>query len=332
MPGRLTIAFILMFFAGMLGWQWLRNAGNSFGDGPQLKPSLELAAQDGTTNWKMLFNQKRLGDAQTVVTKTSMGVYVLKQSVMLDGDLETFMGPMGIAAKMVGIKLNDFRGFLNTEMELTYLGTMRKFNMSFSARTRPVLTKADLEKERKHAAEEARTGEKDESIPLLRLIISADVQQMDYLTFRGNFMLADLRFPIDDVKVKYRNKDTLLSSIAPTDCLAGIRLGQRWQTPVVDPTQLMMGALATSKAKELTNGSFNAEDLIKTKVVEVRVLDELRELEWNKQRVPCYVAQSNEKGSKMQIWVNATNYRVLKQSYESDRHQLELVREPKKEE
>jgi hypothetical protein len=332
MPGRLTIAFILTFFAGMLGWQWLRNYGTSYGDGPQLKPSLELAAQDGTTNWKMLFNQQRLGDAQTIVSKTSMGVYILKQSVLLDGDFETFMGPMGIVAKTFGIKLNDFRGFLNTEMELTYLGTMRKFNMSFTARTRPVLTKADLERERKQTVETARTGDKDESIPLLRLIISADVQQLDFLTFRGNFMLAEMRFPIDDVKVKYRSKDTLLSSIAPTDCLAGIRLGQRWQTPVVDPTQLMLGALANSKAKELSNGTFNAEDLIKTKVTEVHVLDELRELEWNGQRVPCYVAQSNEKGSRMQIWVNAMNYRVIKQSYESDRHQLELVREPKKEE
>jgi len=266
------------------------------------------------------------------VTKTSMGVFVLKQTVLLDGDLETFMGPMGIVAKSFGIKLNDFRAFITTEVELTYLGTMRKLNMSFTAKSRPVIKIPDQQQDNERAAHFTIKNEKDESSPFLRLIISADVQQMDFLTFRGNFMLADIRFPIDDVKVKYRNKDTFLSSIAPTDCLAGIRLGQRWQTPVIDPTQMMMGALANSKAKELTNGSFTADDLVKTKISEVRVLDELREMEWFGQRVPCYVAQSNEKGSKMQIWVNASNYRVLKQVYESDRHQLELIREPKKEE
>ncbi|HQR09274.1 MAG TPA: hypothetical protein PLN21_20800 [Gemmatales bacterium] len=332
MPGRLTIAFILIFFVGMLGWQWLRNHGTAYGDGPQLKPSLELAAEDGTTKWKMLLNQKRLGDAQTTVTKSSTGVFILKQVVILDGDLESFMGPLGLVARTFSLKLNDYRAFINTEMELSYLGTMQKLNLSFTINPRPVLTREDVEKERAQAVQTTRKGEKEDSPSLMKLIITADTKQIDTLTFRGNFILADIRFPIEDVKVRYRNKDTLLSNIAPNDCMAGIRLGQRWQTPIVDPTQLMMGAFANSKAKELTNGSFNAEDVLKTKISEVRVLDELRELDWNGQRVPCYVAQSNEKGSKMQIWVNAANYRVLKQSYESDRHQLELLREPKKEE
>lgn len=242
------------------------------------------------------------------------------------------MGPLGLVARTFSLKLNDYRAFINTEMELSYLGTMQKLNLSFTINPRPVLTREDVEKERAQAVQTTRKGEKEDSPSLMKLIITADTKQIDTLTFRGNFILADIRFPIEDVKVRYRNKDTLLSNIAPNDCMAGIRLGQRWQTPIVDPTQLMMGAFANSKAKELTNGSFNAEDVLKTKISEVRVLDELRELDWNGQRVPCYVAQSNEKGSKMQIWVNAANYRVLKQSYESDRHQLELLREPKKEE
>ncbi|MFT3878224.1 MAG: hypothetical protein QM703_01025 [Gemmatales bacterium] len=332
MPGRLTITFILTFFVGMLGWQWLRNYGTTYGNGPQLKPSLELAAEDGTTKWKMLLNQKRLGDVQTVVTKTSMGIYVLKQMVVLDGDLEAFMGPMGFVAKSFGLKLNEFRAFINTEMELSYLGTMQKLNLSFTIKTRPVLTREDMARELLQAEQASRKGDKEDSPSLMRLIISADTKQIDTLAFTGYFTMADIRFPIEDMKVKYRNKDTFLSNIAPNDCMAGIRLGQRWQSPIVDPTQLMMSAFATSKAKELTNGTFNADDVLKTKITEVRVLDELHELVWNGQRLPCYVAQSSEKGSKMQIWVNASNYRVLKQLYESDRHQLELIREPKKEE
>lgn len=331
MPGRLTLTLILTFFFGMLGWQWMRNFGNAVGDGPQLKPSLELAAQDGSTNWIIRYNQVRLGDALTQVNKTSMGIYVLKQNVLLDGDLETFMGPIGAFAKLSGIKLNEFRANIRTEMELTYLGTMRKLQLTFVARPRPTIAIPTSPADQGTKISEMKRSEHEDQNSLLRLAISADVLQMDQLNFKGSFTLAGMRFPIDDVKVKYRSKDTFLSNISPTDCMAGIRLGQRWQTPMIDPTQMMVSALATSKAKEFSNGAFNTDELVKTKVTEVRVLDELRELEWGGGKVACYVVQSSERGSKLQMWVNASNYRVLKQTFESDRHLLELIREPKKE-
>lgn len=331
MPGRLTIAFILTLFVGMTCWQWLRNFGNNVGEGPQLKASLELAAQDGSTSWAIRYNNQRLGDALTQVTKTSLGVYLLKQGVLLDGDLETFMGPIGAFAKLSGIKLNEFRAEINTEMELTYLGTMRKLHLNFTAKPRASMAAPGSKEEKEMRASEARRPERDDNNSLLRLVVTADVLPTEQLSFKGVFALAGMRFPIDDVKVKYRSKDSFLSSISPTDCMAGIRLGQRWHTPMIDPTQMMVAALATSKAKELSSGTFNTEELMKTKIAEVRVLDELKEMEWNGTKVACYVVQSAERGSKLQIWVNASNYRVLKQSFESDRHLLELIREPKKE-
>lgn len=333
MPGRLTIAFILTFFVGMAGWQWVRNFGNSLGEGPQLKPSLELAAEDGSTNWLLRYNQQRLGDAQTQVTKTSQGVYVLKQNVLLDGDLETFMGPIGVFAKLSGIKLNEFRATLYSEMELTYLGTMRKMHMTFVARPRPtiVLPGSKEEQQQQQKSKALNRAEKDDLNSLLRLVITAEVLTSEQMNFKGSFTLAGMRFPIEDVKVRYRSKDSFLSSISPTDCMAGIRLGQRWHTPMIDPTQMMVAALATSKAKELGSTAFNLDDQVKTKIAEVRVLDELKELEWDGRKVACYLVQSIERTSKLQIWVNAENYRVLKQSFESDKHLMELIREPKKE-
>lgn len=334
MPGRLTIAFILILFVGMSIWQWMRNFGSAVGDGPQLKPSLELAAQDGTTNWQLLYNRSRLGDAQTTVLKSSSGVYILKQNVLLDGDLESFMGPLSAFAKLSGIKLNDYRAMIRTELELTYLGTMKKLTLSFVANPRPVLTAEAAQKTLKNAVlpETVKSKDKEEQNYLLRLNLVADVQEHDHLNFRGEFAFATMKFPIRDVSVKYRNKESFLSNIAPTDCMAGIRLGQRWQTPIIDPTQMMMSALATSKAKELSSGAFNTDELVKTKIAEMNVLEELKDLKWDGANVPCYLVQSNDKGTKMQIWVNATNYRVLKQSIESDRYQMEMVREPKKEE
>ncbi len=331
MPGRYTIAFILCFFVGMSGWQWFRNYGATLGEGPQLKPSLELAAQDGATNWKISYNGNRLGDAQTQVVKTPNGIFLLKQDVLLDGDLESFLGPIGSFAKLSGIKLNDFRGNIKTEMELTYLGTMRKLHMTFKASPRPIMAAPGSAEEKRRKEDDARRGETSDSLSLLYLTITAVAMELDQLSFSGSFTFAGVKLPIDDVKMKYRNKESFFSNAAPTDCLAGLRLGQRWQTPIIDPTQLMVGALATSKTKEITSGAFNADDLVKTKVTEVRVLDELKELEWNKTRIPCFVVQSTERGSRMQLWVNASNYRVIKQNFESDRHLIEMIREPKKE-
>lgn len=330
MPGRLTIAFILILFVGMIAWQGMRNYGGNLGEGPQLKPSLELAAEDGSTNWQIRFNQQRLGDAQTQVTKTSLGVFVLKQNVLLDGDLETFMGPIGAFAGAVGIKLNDFRATIRTEMELTYLGTMRKLHLYFVARPRPIITLPGTKQEQDRVAEAIKMDREDTS-SLLRLDIVAEAVQLDQLNFKGMFSLANIRHPIEDVKIKHRSRESFLSNISPTDCMAGIRLGQRWQTPVIDPTQMMLAAYTTSKTKDLNLGgsTMNPEELVKTKIAEMRVLDELKELDWGGNKVACYLVQSQDRGSKLQIWVNASNYRVLKQSFESDRHSLEIVREPK---
>lgn len=332
MPGRYTVAFILTFFVGMACWQWFRHYGATFGEGPQLKASLELAAQDGATNWKISYNGNRLGDAQTQVVKTPNGIYLLKQNVLLDGDLESFLGPLGTFARLSNIKLNDFRGNIRTDMELTYLGTMRKMFISFKASPRPIMAAPGSAEEKRRKEDDAKRTDVNDSMNLLNLSITAVAGELDQLSFTGSFIFAGIKLPIENVKMKYRNKESFLSSASPTDCLAGLRLGQRWQTPIIDPTQLMVGALATSKTKELTSGALNADDLVKTKVTEVRVLDELKELEWNKQKIPCFVVQSNERGSKMQLWVNASSYRVLKQVFESDRHLLEMVREPKKEE
>lgn len=333
MPGRYTIALILAFFVGMVSWQWIRNNGLASGEGPQLKASLELAAQDGITNWKISYNQKRLGIAQTQVVKTPDGIYRTRQQVDLDGDLESFLGPISAFAKLSGIKLNDFTATIRTNMDLTYLGTMKKMGLIFTARPRPVVVLPGTDEEKRmRPTIDLRRPEKEETGYLLKLDISGLVLLTDELSFRGSFDFGSSRFPIDDVKMKYRSKDAFFSNIAPTDCLANIYLGQRWQAPVIDPTQLMVGALATSKAKEISNGAFNADDLVKTKVTEVRVLDELKVMDWDNAQVQCLVVQSNERGTKMQIWVNRSTYRVLKQTIESDRYQLEIIREPKKEE
>jgi hypothetical protein len=119
--------------------------------------------------------------------------------------------------------------------------------------------------------------------------------------------------------------------LAPTDCLAGIRPGQRWQSAVLDPSEMVTSALTQSKAKEFSSGMLDPEDFVKKRITEVRVLDEPRELLWNGLKVRCYVVQSQDRGTKVQAWVNASTYRVLRQVAEWPGNSIELVREPKTE-
>jgi len=208
-------------------------------------------------------------------------------------------------------------------MELTYLGTMRNMRLTFSARPKPKITLPVTES--LPVAEEV-----GKSTDLLSLVIDGKADS-DYLVFKGMVMLAGMKIPIDDYKVKHRNKDTFLSTMSPTDCLPGLRLGQRWQTAILDPTEMLTSSLAHSKAKELTNGSIDIDEFVKKKVTEVHVLDELKVLTWNGAKVLCFVVQSQDHGSKMQAWVDAGTARVLRQVVEWSDHSIELVRLPKKE-
>jgi hypothetical protein len=317
----------------MLALQWLRNYALQGDDAPQLKPALELAAEDGATQWVLFANGKKLGDAVSQVAKTRNGYYQLKQDVNLNGDLETYLGSIiSGAAKMVNINVRDLNIAFGTEMEMTYLGTLRKLRLSFTARPKPKITLASSPT---HEAPLADSSVLDEArADLLRLIIEGEEKKgdNDYLTFKGSIALANMKIPIDGYKIKHRNKDTLLSTMSPTDCLPGLRLGQRWQTAVLDPTEMLTNSLAHSKTQELTNGAIDTDDFVKKKVTEVHVLDELKVMEWGGAKVLCFVVQSQDRGSKMQAWVNAGNGRVLRQLVEWPDHSIELVRVPKKEE
>jgi hypothetical protein len=330
MPGRLSLTLILLFCGGMLSLQWVRNYAARGNQAPQLKPSLELAAEDGTTKWFLLANGTKLGEAYSQVLKTSRGVFTLKQTVDLNGDLEAYLGPVvTAAARMVNISLKDLTITLGTQMELTYLGTMRELQLSFTARPKS-LAKVNISA-KPAATHEDEEENHDKPANLLQLHIRGVVED-DQLIFKGLVTLAGMKIPIEDYKIKHRNKDTFFSTMAPTDCLAGLRLGQRWQTAVLDPTEMLTSGLAQSKTKELTSGVLDTDDFVKKRATEVRVLDELKVLEWGGAKVLCFVVQSQDRGTKMQAWVNAGTARVLRQVVEWPDHSMELLRVPKKEE
>lgn len=329
MPGRSSVMLILAFFLTMATLQYARNYGGRLDAAPALKPSLELAAEDGATDWLLFANGKQLGRASSQVIKTQNGVYTLKQRVILDGDLESYVGPLSMAAQSFGIHLNDYNAYLSTDMELSYLGAMRNLRIAFVAQPRPKIVLPGSSEEKAQAAEDP--TEKGSRKNVISLRLHGEVVN-NFLVFKGMMELAGHKFPIDEYKIKHRDKDTYLSNIAPTDCLANLRPGQRWETPVLDPTAMMFGAFAASKTKDITS-QFDPEEVIGSKkLTEVYVLDELKTLDWAGQHVRCCVVQTGERGTKMQVWVNASNWRVLKQSIQWQNKSIELVRQPKKEE
>jgi len=329
MPGHSSVILILAFFMTMATLQYARNYGGRLDEAPALKPSLELAAEDGTTDWILYANGKQFGRAASQVLKTQHGVFTLKQRIILDGDLESYIGPLSMAARSFGITLNDYNAYLSTDMELTYLGAIRNLRVAFVARPRPKIVVPGTPEEKAQATQDP--TEKESKANLISLRIQGEVVN-NFLVFKGFMEIAGHKFPIDEYKIKHRSQDTFLSNIAPTDCLAYLRPGQRWETPVLDPTAMMFGAFAASKTKDISS-QFDPEELIGSKkLAEVYVLDELKLLDWDGQKVRCCVVQSGERGTKMQVWVNASNWRVLKQSIQWQNKSIELIRQAKKEE
>jgi hypothetical protein len=318
---------ILAFFMTMATLQYARNFGGRLDEAPALKPSLELAAEDGATEWDLYANGKKLGHAVSQVLKTQAGLYTLRQAVILDGDIEGYLGPLSLAAKGFGVQLNEYTATLRTQMDLTYLGTMKNMEVAFAALPRPKIVLPEKEPAKPSPEEELSPTVEKKNVIALRISGRA---QNDTLVFKGHLEMAGNKFPIDEHKVKHKHRDTYLSNIAPTDCLAGLRPGQRWQTAVIDPTAIMFSAFTSSKSKEITSGQFDPDEILQKKVTEVVVLEEPKVLEWHGTKVMCYVVQTGERGSKMQVWVRAADSRVMRQLIEWQNKSVELVRKPKK--
>lgn len=316
----------------MLAWQVTRNVSKFYTSKPQIKDALQAAARDGLTQWKMLSNGIPLGEATTQVL-ASNGAFVLDQKVNITGDLEIYVGKfVSGLLKGLSIDLSQMTITVNTITEVNYTGSMRSITLGTTIRKKTQTVAAN------GSLPPTVTSGEEETVKanhFLRLQIKGRTDDKNQIVLQG---FADItgveKIQIDDYKIRHNASDMFLSSLSPTDCMPGLKLGMRWKVATLDPQSILTNAFAKKKLTEFSSGSFDTEKLMEgtTAESEVYVAEELQPLEWNGASVPCYLVVADNRSMKNRIWVHAENSRVLKQTSEWSGRLIEIVRIPAKEE
>jgi len=115
---------------------------------------------------------------------------------------------------------------------------------------------------------------------------------------------------------------SVLSPLHPVNRIEGLRPGQTWRLPLVDPLKTAFGALLQKYLGALAPGASDREI-----IVTARVLPQKQILTWNKQPVECLVIEYTADDVSAKTWVEADAGRVLCQESERGGEHLVLLRE-----
>jgi len=115
---------------------------------------------------------------------------------------------------------------------------------------------------------------------------------------------------------------SVLSPLHPVNRIEGLRPGQTWQLPLVDPLNTAFGALLQKYLGELAPGASDREI-----IVTARVLPQKQILTWDNQPVECLVIEYEADDVSAKTWVEANSGRVLCQESERGGEHLVLLRE-----
>jgi hypothetical protein len=130
----------------------------------------------------------------------------------------------------------------------------------------------------------------------------------------------DLDEELDPVPLS--REGSVLSPMHPVKRIAGLRPGQMWRMPLVDPLKKAFVALVRKRLPGL------ADDLLEDEtVVSAHVLSQRRTLVWNNRPVECLVIEYTGKNVSAHTWVDAESGLVLRQEADSDEEHWAMQRE-----
>jgi hypothetical protein len=118
--------------------------------------------------------------------------------------------------------------------------------------------------------------------------------------------------------VEVSTHGTVLNPLHPVNRLAGVRPGQRWRMPLIDP---LADALAAKLAEELPAGKMGPRFL------DAEVLPDVKVLNWDKHDVPCLVIEYRNDEITARTWVRSSDGLVLRQEADRDGDRLIMQRE-----
>lgn len=276
MPSRWISWSIIVFWIGMMAWLTGAELYHRFGTRPRLQDTLAASAQAGPVHWNIteILRRDRPPKEGEAPEERPLGTAVTE--LRLDARSGKYLLAQQIHLHRLfntGFSLN-----LTSRSEVNLFGRLQQ--ISFNATVPEVNLHCEL---------------------------VGRPQGPDKLRVQAFFRFGSEHQEVQQT-ISYDGTDLVLSSLCPLDRMPGLRPGQTWKTPMVDPVESILGQ------------SFSSGNLPKAEItrplVTVRVWDQPQGLLWRGEFVPCLVVEAVQGGRSMKIYVRESDGLVLRQTAE----------------
>ncbi len=293
MPPRWLSVPIVVFWLGTTGWLFYQDVWPLLlpGQAPPFTIDLEdeVQTRQAHIHWSVLYNDRPYLRAETwVEPDPADDTFALKATLR----------PLAPAPKGRDADAEPFGGLVRllrstSTYRIARNGDLRSLSVEFSVEARAGGLVA--------AGDGVLDGKVKNGKFLSRLRLSSPV-------LPGGAVEKEL----DPVPVSAHG--SVLSPLHPVNRIAGLRPGQTWRLPLVDPIKDALTAVMTGQPGEEI-------------VVTARVLPQTQTLTWSNQPVECLVVEYQGDDVSARTWVQVGTDLVLRQDSERDGERLALVRE-----
>lgn len=276
MPSRWASWTIIVFWLVMMAWLTGAELYHRFGTRPRLQDTLAASAQVGPVHWNI--------------------TEILKRDRPLREGEAPEERPLGTAVTEVQLDARSGKYHLIQQIHLVRLFNTG-FSLNLTSRSEVNLFGRLQEIRFKAAIPEVN----------LHCDLIGRPQGPDKLRIQAFFRIASENHEVEQT-ISYDGTDLVLSSLCPLDRMPGLKPGQTWKTPIVDPVESILG-------QSFSSGNLTTAEISRPAVT-VRVWDQPQGLLWRGEYVPCLVVEAVQGGRSMKIYVRESDGLVLRQTAE----------------
>jgi hypothetical protein len=277
MPPRMIVVAILALWLFAIGWMFQRDLW------PQLRPGdpppytidlVDEARQHALPiHWLIFHGDSKIGDVQTVVSYRSVDDTFDMQSKVARIDLGR-IGPLQISAT----------GLAST-YRVTRAGALREMLIEGILSLQGVGVAVDA-----------------------KLNIDGKIDGNRFAPV-GTIELANHKENLQLEPVEVSARGSILNPLHPVNRITGLRPGQHWRLPLVDPlTDSVEAMVQKNPALQVL-----AQRAPRARILAAEVADESKPLHWEQRDVPCLVIEYRQDDFLARTWVRQSDGLVLRQ-------------------
>jgi len=291
MPPRMIVLAIVALWLFAIGWMFQRDLWPHLRPGEPPPYIIDLAdearQQALPIRWVILHGDAKIGDVQTVVRYRSEDDTFDMQSKIGRIDLGR-MGPVEISA--TGL-ISNYR--------VTRAGDLREMHIEGTISLQGLQVALDA-----------------------KLNLDGKIEEKMFIP-TGQIEFASQREPLPLEPVEISTRGSLLNPLHPVNRIAGLRPGQHWRLPLVDP---LTDSLETMVKKNPVL-QILAQRAPRARTLEAEVLDQPKSLQWGQHEVLCLVIEYRQDETVARTWVRESDGLVLRQEASIRGEKLVLERE-----